>query len=209
MVAEGVGREVPILQIKDAFVLEDAAGHDWTIGNDVIRYRIGRRDGEFRLLGLTDPAADHDWHHTSKPDSAVTVGGAPQTIGGPATPFVAAAVSEWHGGVRLDLEYRSVGSWLQMLRSYVVYPGSAVVETWTTFKNSGKRPITLSDLNLYAIALENGTLGWIGGLGVPEDSGGAFTRMAGTLDDGQSIELGSDGRASERVVPWFLSLIHI
>jgi alpha-galactosidase len=198
------GRDArPILQIKDAFVMEEDTGDDWTIGNEAIRYRIGRRDGEVRLLGITDSTSGHDWHRTSRPDSAVTASGEPMAIGGPATPFVAAAVSEWHGGVRLDLEYRSVAGGLQLLRSYAVYPGSPVVETWTTFRNGGKRSITLSDLNLYAIAIDNGTLGWISGMGAPEDSGGAFTQMAGALDDGQTVELGSDGRASERTVPWF------
>ena len=194
------GDEV-LLQIDDAFVSNSDG--TWTIGNEMVRYSLARDGSTIGVRGITDPLSDRDWHRFSGPDSFVNVNGQKIDIGSPATQFLEASTSEHWGGVRLDMKYRVPGVGLDVTRSYVVYPGSSVVETWSSYSATSSRSVTVSDLTNYAFKVENGKLRWVSGLNTKDENGGPFTLNEDDLDEGQVFEIGSNGRASEDNVPWF------
>jgi len=191
----------PLLQIGDTFVASENG--NWTIGNGLVRYQIGQVSGGIGVRSIADPVSPREWNRGTAADSFVTVNGQRVNIGTSPTQFVTAAVSEWWGGVKLDVRYRLPSASLIITRSYACYPDSAVIESWTTFTQEGTRTTTLSDLTDYSLSIESGTVRWITGLNTPPESGGSFTRMEGTLADGQSFDLGSYGRASEQALPFF------
>jgi alpha-galactosidase len=195
-----LGRQT-LIQVADATVMLDARG--WTIGNSVIRYALGTTGDGVGIRAILDPHGGVAWHRSTGADTFVSVNGHRVTIGRAPTVLVAAGTSEWRGGVRLDLRYRLLALSLTITRSYACYPGSAVIETWTTFRSDGGQTVVLSDLTSYAFAIPNGTIGWVSGLHTPEDIGGAFTRFSRHLEDGQAFTLGSQTRASAQALPWF------
>jgi len=190
-----------LLQIDDAFVTNSDG--TWTIGNEMVRYSLARDGNTIGVRAIADPLSDRDWHRSNGPDSFVVVNSQKIDIGSPTTPFVEATTSEHWGGVRLDMKYRLPAADLDLIRSYVVYPGSSVVETWTSFTETGRQTIALSDLTNYAFKVENGKLRWVTGLNTKDENGGPFTLNEDDIDDGQTFEIGSNGRASEDNVPWF------
>lgn len=194
-----VRSEDQLIAIDGAFVSADDDG--WAIGNGLIRYALGRDGNRTVVRAVLDPTGARDWHRSETPDSYVVVNGQRIEIGSGTTEFTGATTEEHWGGVRLNLAYRRDD--LEVVRSYAVYPGSPVVETWTTYTARGPRTIALSDLNNYSFAVENGPFRWITGLNTPADSGGAFTHYEDLVDDGQVFSIGSDNRASEQYVPWF------
>ena len=191
----------PLIQIGDTFIQADDGG--WTIGNDLVRYAIGDTGNGVGIRAIQDPVTAHDWNHGAAPDSYVMVNGARVNIGGAPTQLVDAEVSEWWGGVKLDVRYRLPSASLLITRSYAAYPGSSVIEMWTTFTEEAARSVVLSELTDYAMSIDNGTLSWVTGLGALPENGGAFTRFAGDLDDGQSFDLGSENRVSEQSLPFY------
>ena len=154
------------------------------------------------VRGITDAVTGRDWHQDNVPDSSAIINGQPVSIGSSTTTFERVNMSEWWGGVRLDVVYRIASASLEVTRSYACYPGSSVIETWTTFRADGTRAATLSGLNSFTFALGNGTVRWLKGLQVPAEEGGPFTLSKRDLDDGQTLEIGSDSRSSEKNLPW-------
>src|SRR6187399_1780202 len=190
----------PMIEVDGAFVR--AGDGAWTIGNPQIEFEIGGNGSSAGLRGIRDPQSGRDWNRSGSPDGVVTVNGQRLLIGGPGTQFQGAETSEYWGGVKLDLRYRLTTAGIEVVRSYVCYAGSPVIETWTTFRG-GSRSVVLSDLTAYSVAIPSGTFNWITGIMTPGDQGGPFTRMNGDFDDGQVFEIGSDNRASEQNVPWY------
>ena len=195
--------DTPLLQVDAAFVTQDDSGHGWVIGNELIKYSLGQVGSSIGVRSIQDVVTGRDWHRTSDPDSFAVINGQRVDIGSAVTVFEKAETSEWYGGVRLDVTYRLASSPLEITRRYACYPGSSVIETWTTFHATGTQSVTLSDLTNFAFILKNGNLHWLGGMQVPDEDGGPFTYSTGDLDDGQTFELGSENRASETSIPWF------
>jgi alpha-galactosidase len=193
--------EEPLIQVDSAFVAQnDSDG--WTVGNELIHYTLARKGSTVVVTDIHDMVLDRDWHRKDDPDSFVTVNGSRVTIGSSATSFRRAWADEWLGGARLNVAYRYQAAALDITRSYVVYPGSSVVETWTTFQATGSQTVALADMTNYVFTLDNGNLRWIRGAGVSDDEGGAFTIGSADLNDGQTFEIGSDRRSSETNLPW-------
>jgi alpha-galactosidase len=190
-----------LIQVESAFVSDDD-GHGWTIGNDLIHYSLVRDDEVVRVGGINDMVTGRDWHRKDEPDAFVVLNGSRITIGSPVTSFRHASADEWFGGARLDLAYGVEAAAVEITRSYVVYPGSSVIETWTTFKATGTQSVSLAELTNFSLTLDNGNLTWIRGLDVTDEEGGAFTVGSGDLHVGQSFEIGADRRSSEKYVPW-------
>lgn len=190
-----------LLQIDDAFVSYERSR--WTIGNHLVRYSLAREGNNVRVRAIADPLSDRDWNRSEQPDSVFSANGQRVEIGSELTQFLNATVSEHSGGVRLDLRYRVPSVTMDATRSYAVYPGSSVIETWTTYHVIGTRSVTLGDLSSYNLSIENGRLRWVTGLKTPVERGGPFTVNEDEVVDGQTFELGSKGRASEEHVPWF------
>jgi alpha-galactosidase len=190
-----------LIENDGAFVSQD--GSLWTIGNHGVRYTLGRSGNNVGVRAIADPLSDRDWHRGEGPDAFVTVNGQRVDIGSSLTQFLDATVSEHWGGVRLNLRYRLPSAAMEITRSYVVYPGSPVIETWSSYQVTGSRAVNLSDLNAYRLLIEAGRLRWITGLHTDDDRGGPFTVNEDDLDDGQTFGVGSGGRASENNVPFF------
>jgi alpha-galactosidase len=190
-----------LIEVDGAFVSQE--GSSWTIGNHGVRYTLGRDGNTVGVRAIADPLGDRDWHRSDGPDSTVTLNGQRVDIGSSLTQFLDATVSEHWGGVQLNMRYRVALAGLEVTRSYVVYPGSPVIETWSSYQVTGTRSVTLSEFAGYRLQVENGRLRWITGLHTEDDKGGPFTANEDDLDDGQTFGLGSGGRASENNVPWF------
>lgn len=216
-----------LIEIEDAYATHGAEG--WAIGTGGVRLVLTQSGGSIGIASIQDPVGAVEWYRGSGlPDSSVVIDGQRVTIGGALTRFSGASVSEYHGGVRLDFRYalvspasqitdwynrggrdrRSPGALaaakrVEVTRSYVAYPGGGTIEVWNTFHSTGTDEITLSDINVYTLAVRPGELAWINGLNATEAEGGPFTRLSGELEDGQSFSLGSDRRATEYHVPFF------
>lgn len=191
----------PLIQVDDAYV-EAIDGGGWAIGNALVRYTLRRQGTTIGPSGITDVGTGRDWSRSSGPDGFITINNERISLGSSTTTLTNASVSEWWGGVRLDLHYRIAAFALNITRTYAVYPASSVVEVWTTYQAT-TRQLTLSDLNDYAFSVENGTMKWVTGMGALDEAGGPFTVKTGDLGDGQTLEIGSDSRASESFVPWY------
>lgn len=214
-----------LMEIGDAYAMRGDGG--WSIGTAGIRYVIADDGGSIGASALENPVGEVDWLRSRSSDSTVTINGQRVSIGGALTRFQQASVSEYNGGVRLDLTFvlrspaeeivddfnrrygdrrspgPNTGSPVAIKRSYVVYPGAAVVEMWTSFHATGTADVTLSDLTVFSFGLRPGVLHWINGLNATSDEGGPFTRFSDELLDGQRFTLGSDRRATEEHMPFF------
>jgi alpha-galactosidase len=194
--------DAPLLQVDTAFITRDANARGWVIGNDLIHYSFGLQASAIGVRSIIDPVTGRDWHLMNTPDSSVVVNGQQISVGSAATVFERSGVTEWWGGVRLDVVYKIAAAGLEVTRSYACYPGSAVIETWTTFRSDGSRSATLSGLSNFSIAIKDGAVRWIKGLQVPAEEGGAFTLSSVDVGDGQTFQIGSDTRSSETNIPW-------
>lgn len=192
----------PLQQVGDAVVATTGDG-GWAIGNALVRYSVGGEGGRGAASALEDVVGGRNWLMASAPDSFIRVNGQLVNIGSAPSSFVSAEAAEWFGGVRLDLRYRVSSANLEIVRSYACYPGSSVIESWTTFRQEGGQDVTLADLNGFVLSVENGTVNWLAGLSNPDDAGGPFTRSSGDLDEGQVFFLGSERRSAEQAIPWF------
>jgi len=194
-----------LVRADTAFVTVSDAGDGWTIGNDIIHYdlAIDHQAQAVVMQGIQDMTSGRAWLRSADPDTYVTINEKKILIGSATTIFDYFGAYEWWGGVRLDLVYRVPSVPLVITRSYASYPGSAIIESWTTFAATGSRSATLSSLTNYAFAIANGELRWVSGTQVPPENGGSFSEQFGDLDDGQVFTLGSDRRASEQALPFF------
>src|SRR5678815_2415481 len=98
--------EEPLIQVDDSFVTADDDGRGWTIGNQLIHYSFGADGQTFGIRSIQDVVDGREWQRSSAPDTFVNINGLRVQIGSAATPFARASVTEWWGGVRLDVTYR-------------------------------------------------------------------------------------------------------
>lgn len=224
-----VSGQQALVRVEDAFVIETSSG--WTIGTSGIRYSLTRGTGSIGIGAIQDPVGATAWQRGTGTDSSIVIDGQRVAVGGALTHLQGVETREWNGGVRLDLNFvlrspaEQVAEWyndanrgrgvprspgssslagnVRIVRSYAVYPGSSVVETWTTLTVTGNKSVTVSDLNAYTVSVRNGTLNWVNGLQASDSDGGPFTRLSGDLEEGQVFELGSERRASEQALPFY------
>jgi alpha-galactosidase len=222
----GAVRADLLMEIGDAYATREADG--WSIGTAGIRLSLVQQGDVVSVGAITSPVSETEWLRRAGSDSSVVINGQRVAIGGTLTRLQGVAVSEWNGGVRLDFRYALTspaelivdwynrnnpdrrarepladGGAVQIMRSYVAYPGSSVIEAWNTFESATTAQITLADLNVYTLATKVGVFHWINGLNASEADGGPFTRLSGDLEEGQAVTLGSDRRATEQRVPFF------
>jgi alpha-galactosidase len=195
--------EQPLVQVDDAVVTVSDDGRTWTIGDGLIQYSLGSDGQTVGVRRIHDVISDLDWQRTDRPDTFATIGSQRIEIGSAATPLVGFSATEWWGGVRLDLRYQLSSPSMLITRSYACYPGSSVIETWTTFQNQAGTATTLSDLTNFAFGVNDGTVRWLTGIRGPAQNGGPFTLNEGDLDDGQVFQVSQQERASQDFVPWF------
>ena len=112
-------------------------------------------------------------------------------------------------GVTLTFTFEHRAQRLLFTRVYACYPGSPTIETWTRIASTGGDGTALTDLVAWQMTMPLGNVRWLGGLrgdsansdGASED---AFVFAEHDFEPGERLDLGADGRSSEKFVPFFL-----
>ena len=196
-----------VVRAGSASISNDPDAGTWTIRSAGTSLTLGfDATHDFRVIRLASPA-DETRTLGSLPDTQVIVGGKTLPFGNRTAGFVFQNVSTSVDGftVRLDVTYDVPAVRLRTTRHYVAASGSPTFETWTTFAPLGS-PVTVSDLNAFALTIPAGTIHWVNGLqgdSVEVSRESAFTLQHRALTSGERLTLGAAGRASEQAVPWF------
>lgn len=190
-----------------AFVSHDAAARTWTIGSAGASLTLGLDPSrDFEVVRLAS-AADQSWTIAPATDTVLKVGFQTLPFGNRAAGFTYQNVTTSVRGltVQINATFDLAKSKLRVTRHYAATSDSPTFEVWTTYAAlSGSTSV--SDLNAFRFAVPFGTLRWVNGLqgddpNVRNDA--AFTMQQRDLRVGESLSLGSSGRASEQTVPWF------
>ena len=195
-----------LVQLSDAFVDVDHASARWTIGNDTITYSIRlARDGTLVHDGLAIGGSDDVITHGEAPDALATIGGATVRLGTPGSTFEVQRIDTAEGShfVSMSVRLFSDTHGVVATRHYLVYPQAAAVEMWTEFETADGDTRTIQNLNAYALTIPQGTVDWVSGLDTALEDGGPFTRRSRSLEDGETLDLGSPTLSSETAVPYF------
>lgn len=188
----------------DAYVTYDADAESWTIGTSGISLTVALdpRVG-LKVTSVSSPYTG-EWGAADAPDTQITLGSQRMILGSRSLVFEAADTTEYRGGVRLDLSFLSSSPPAKVTRSYVCYPQSPIVETWTTFEPAGSRRLEVADLNAFELTVHPGVVRWVSGIETPAEEGGPFTVTSRDLKPGASLTLGSATRSTRNALPWLL-----
>lgn len=196
-----------VVQVADAYIVQEESGRAWVLGNDGIVFRVGlSASGALVPLGLRRPDSDEPWRIESAPDLTFQQQSRRLSPGQSGFPFRAAHAEEFQGGVRLRLIFDDVTSRLRVTRSYVCYPQAPAIETWSTFEAiDTATAIPISDIGVLQLTVPLTDARWVTGLRATAIDGGRFTRREQGLTAAARFEVGSTTRSSESVVPtlWF------
>lgn len=190
-----------------ASISNDPDAGTWTVRSFGTSLTLGiDASQDFRVIRLAAPSGEPRTLGTL-PDTQINVGGKTLAFGNRAAGFVFQNVATSVDGfnVKLDVTYDLPSLRLRTTRHYIATSGSPTFETWTTFSPLGS-PVTVSDLNGLTLTIPAGTIHWVNGLQgdspeVARDT--AFTLQQRTLENGERLALGAQGRSSEETVPWF------
>ena len=189
-------------------ITHDADRKVWTLSNDTVEWQVFGDPGT-QVAGLVQVrvGASPGWAIASGVDGVLTIEGRLRQIGSFKDGFMVGRVSPMRvtNGVQLDLAMQVTDVPIVVTRHYALYDDSPVLELWTTVQSSDPRPHVLSDLNVFTVSVPTGTAHWLNGLqgenaDVPRDT--AFAMQARTLNDGESLQIGSARRSSEQQLPW-------
>jgi alpha-galactosidase len=196
-----------IASTGDAAISRDSAAGTWTLeaAGAVLTLTLdAARD--FAITDFRSPSGAA-WSVNAAPDTFVRVGGQTLPFGNRASGFALQNVTTATDGDRLQLNatFTLASAGLRLTRHYAVVSGSPTFEVWTSYApTSDSRPI--ADLNALVMTVPAGTTHWVEGL-QGEDAGAsldsAFKVQQKALASGEHLTLGSQGRSSERTVPWF------
>jgi hypothetical protein len=136
-------------------------------------------------------------------DASITVNGKTLPFGSASSGFAFQGTSIVRTGsqVRFDADYLLEPAGLHVTRHYAATDGSPTFEAWTTFERTGRRPVSLADLNAIALTVPAGRIHSLTGLqgdntGATHDS--AFTRQSRTLASGEHLNLGASAARRRR-----------
>jgi alpha-galactosidase len=188
----------------DAAIVHDPATESWSIGAAGIALTVGL--GPNRALLVRRGIVGSAERNEPLPDTALTLNGESITLteAGTGLRFEAADVEKTTRGVHLIFRYSHRTSRAIIRRHYASYPGSPIVEGWTTVDVADGSAATVADLNGWHVVVPSGTLQWVNGLrgdapDNPVDE--AFSIGTRDLADGETFVLGADRRSSERFLP--------
>lgn len=198
------GSRTTALEQGSARIMAAPSGRAWQIGNDGIEVTLSvdGSDGLLRVQALRNPATGFNWIEAPAPDAALRLGGEVLQLGSSVVRFERYQVSEYRGGVRLDLHFGDTARRFKAVRSYAVHPAAPVLEAWTRI-TPDSRAMTVDTIVAFDLPLARGTFRWITGHLTPPEAGGTFSSGWVEHEPGQRYDLGSAGRASESTVPWF------
>jgi alpha-galactosidase len=193
----------------DAYIARDDAAQTWTVANLAISatFQIDR-GGESRLLHLTNVVTGHAWETASASDTVTLIAGHQGRLGASNAGYQLVDVSgtSTDRSVHLTLAFDHRDTHLRVTRHYVVYAGVPAIETWTRFETQAGGDVEVSDLNVWDFTFAGQQIEWLNGLlgdnaDAPRDD--AFSLHQMTLAAGDRLDLGSETRSSDRVVPYF------
>ncbi len=194
----------------DAFIARDDAARTWTIANRQISatFEIDRSH-ETRLIHLTNPATGHHWEATGGSDAVANIAGHNSQLGAPGAGYQLLDVSgtSTDNAVHLTLAFDHRDTHLRVTRHYVVYADVPAIEAWTRFEATQTAgDVEVSNLNVWDFTVVGQQIEWINGLlgdGLGVVQNDAFSLQQRTLAPGEGLDLGSETRSSDRVVPYF------
>ena len=192
----------------DSYV-DRASGQDvWTIGNAGIAFTLSlNRDRGLIAQQLISPDIADNWLAGTTDATAqaeVTINGTTRALNGRNFQYEGTDATARGSGVELLVRYRADDVHAEIVRHYACYAGAPVIETWITYTPLDGRTIEVANLSAFDLTVRLGTVRWVTGLQTPAENGGTFTLTTTDLDDGQSMALGSSGRATEQALPWFM-----
>ncbi len=197
--------EERLAQLDDAYVSADADAGSWTIGNRSIKLTIEvDRSGALWLDGLYLGDGEQVTQGRD-PDALVTLDGITTGLGSRSGSLLVETVTTATGphGVELLVHLRPAQGPLAIVRHYLVYPDTPVVEVWTSFAGGASQPVTTRNINAYELTVRAGNIRWLNGLDMTEEAGGPFVDRSRELGLGGVLDLGSDTVSSATTVPYF------
>jgi hypothetical protein len=172
---------------EDGYVSRNA--NTWTLGTAKVERTIVLANGRFFTTSFKDKVTGHE---------LLTSGAGTEEIGGLVDgkelssqsggwKLVGAVDRVLAGGeIHLDITLRR--GFLQVIKTYVVYPGTSIIREWVEFKNVGTRPLRVSQPQFLGFAAKVGSpeserLHWMTG---GEDRPGSWTLKSEQLQPGTS-----------------------
>ncbi len=194
--------EVRLLQAGDAFIDHGSTRDSWIVGNDGIRFALALNgDRVLTVQQISSARSGHTWLSNAIPDLSVDIRGSVRTLGAREFTFDGEAATPRESGVDLALRFHNDEDHVRVTRHYACYPGSPMIESWTTYESLDGRAVQIRDLKAFDFSLRSGSVRWLTGLQTPPEDGGTFTIRSTDLET--PLDLGATGRATERAVPWF------
>ena len=196
-----------VADIGDASIIRDDSAGTWTIGNASIAAMF-QPQPELRLVHLINRVTRFDWQSLPASDTFTNISGETRPLGARDGGYellrVEATAEE--GAAHLAFVFFNRDLSLRVSRHYMVWPGIAAVETWTRFETQSDADVPIADLNVWRLFVPGQQVEWINGLrGDMADRANddAFSLQRRSLDAAARIDIGSEGRSSEREVPYF------
>jgi alpha-galactosidase len=191
----------------DASITHDESAGTWTLAAGGTTLKLALDTGrDFSIVSLST-SSGVAWTSGGAPDSLIHLGDRSLPLGNRAAGFKLQNVTVDTFGDRLQLHatFELASAGLRLTRHYAIANGAPAFEAWTTYAPTAASARDLSDLTALQIIVPAGQLRWINGLqGSAADvrNDASFTLQQKTLDSGEMLTLGADGRSSERTVPW-------
>ncbi len=206
VVAPRAGAVQRLATVDDAYIEVNHATGGWTIGNDHLAFRLHSTPARTLVLdGLFIAGSNDVLTVGDLPEALATIDGNVYRLGGAGSPFGVDAIDASVGShfVSISVRFTSETHQIVATRRYVIYPRGGGLEMWTDFETSDEGAHQIENLNAYTLTVPQGSIEWISGLRTPADEGGAYTKRARTLGDGERLEMGSPTLSSESTVPYF------
>ncbi len=190
----------------DAAVVYDAAGQTWSIGVGSATLTVGL-DASHSLSVRRGPLPTTAGPDTPSPDMVLTANGQQFALTEAGTGLHSESVlaDETATGVHVAFTYTHSVWRATIARHYAAYPGSPVVEAWTTVQVAdGAAPLVVTDLTGWRRSVPAGTVRWVNGLrgdGPDNPVDDAFSIGARDLANDEVFSIGADGRSSEHYLP--------
>ena len=181
--------------VGGASVSSDPDAHTWSIGNADIRatFQVNAAN-DLVLADIRNPRTNRSFDVVADADNTVTINGTTSPLGASASGWSldGVDVAKVGTGVQLAFRFRTSKAPVTIVRSYACYPGSPVIETWTTFRVTGGATVTISNLSVWRATMPASAVHYTTGL--EEDAAGA------PIDDAFTIGSDAVGSANPRIL---------
>jgi alpha-galactosidase len=178
----------------------------WTIGNSRIQATLRLTVDGLVLDSVVDPTSGRAFGVASAPDSTVTINGVTSNPGSASGNWIlqSADTSDLGNGTQLTFSFRSQKTPAVVERAYACYGSSPTLETWTTIRDTGSSPLTISNLNVWQLTVPAAVIHYSNGLrgdAAGADVNDAFTLQTETLGPREPLVLDEVNRSTEQYLP--------